>query len=403
MSTASQSTFADLFFMDPALIADPYPMYARLLAENPLYFDANLGMWVLLGYAEVSAGLRDPRFSAQRIAGADELPPEWAAAQPLLEYLARQMLFRDPPDHTRLRGLVSKAFTPRMIETMRGEIQGIVDDLLSVVQARGEMDVIRDFAYPLPTTVIARMLGVPERDNDRFKHWSDDFAEFLGTPQMDAMERFGQSMQEFTDYLRALIPTRQGDEQDLLAALLHAEENGDTLSETELLANIILLLAAGHETTTNLIGNGLYALLTHPDQLQRLRDDPSLIPSAVEEFLRFDPPVQFTSRIAKEAMTIGNQEIAQGYEVVFALAAANRDPAQFPEPDTLDVGRRDNRHVAFGFGPHFCLGAPLARLEGQIAFATLLDRLPHLRLREEAPPRLANAAFHGFQRLPVAF
>jgi cytochrome P450 len=396
--------FADFFFMEPALIADPYPLYARLRQDGPVIFDSDLNTWIVLGHAEAGAGLRDPRLGAQRMFDdATALPAELQPMQSIFAFVSQQMLFRDPPDHTRLRGLVSKAFTPRMIEMMRGAIQGIVDRLIDAALPRHGMDAILDFAYPLPTTVIARMLGVPEADNDRFKRWSDDFAEFLGTPQMDAVERLIRSVAELTDYFRALIPTRRGDEQDLLGALLRAEEHGDALSESELFANIILLLAAGHETTTNLIGNGLYALLTRPDQMQRLRSDPALIPTAVEEFLRFDAPVQFTTRVARESLTLGAQAIPAGKEIFFVLGAANRDPAQFADPDALDVGRRDNRHLAFGFGPHFCLGAPLARLEGQIAFATLLRRLPDLRLLEDAPPHLPNAAFHGFQRLPVAF
>lgn len=403
MVTQRPASFADFFFMDPALVANPYPIYNRLLSEGPIHFDPDINTWVIVGYAEVSAGLRDSRLSAERMPDATTMPPEWAPAQPILELVSRQMLFRDPPDHTRLRGLVSKAFTPRMIEQMRGDIKNIVDGLLDAAQAKGGMDAIAEFAYPLPTTVIARMLGIPEADNDKCKRWSDDFAEFLGTPNMDVIPRLARSIAEITDYFQALIPTRRGDEQDLLAALLHAEEHGEHLTQTELLANIILLLAAGHETTTNLIGNGLYALLTHPDQLQRLREDPGLIPSAVEEFLRFDPPVQYTTRIVTEDLTIGNAQIPAGREIFFALAAANRDPAQFPQPDVLDVGRRDNRHVSFAFGPHFCLGAPLARLEGQIAFAELLRRFPDMRLVEDSPPHLANAGFHGFERLPVAF
>jgi cytochrome P450 len=403
MTAHHPASFADFFFMDPALVADPYPIYSRLLAQGPIGFDPDINTWVVVGHAEVSAGLRDPRLSAQRMPDGDDLPPEWAPAQPILALVSRQMLFRDPPDHTRLRSLVSKAFTPRMIEQMRADIMGIVDGLLNTAQAKGGMDAIADFAYPLPTTVIARMLGIPEADNDRFKRWSDDFATFLGTPQMDVIPRLGQSIAELTAYFQALIPTRRGDEQDLLAALLHAEEHGERLSETEVLANIILLLAAGHETTTNLIGNGLYALLTHPKQMQRLRDDPALIPTAVEEFLRFDPPVQYTTRIVTQDLTIANERVPAGREIFFALAAANRDPAQFADPDALDVGRRDNRHVSFAFGPHFCLGAPLARLEGQIAFAELLRRLPAMRLLEDAPPHMANAAFHGFSRLPITF
>jgi cytochrome P450 len=403
MSELYPPTFTDYFLLDPPLLADPYPLYARMRASDPVQWENDMNMWVLTGYAEVSAGLRDARFSVDRVPDGSQFPPEMAPYQATFAFISRQMLFRDAPDHTRLRGLVSKAFTPRMIATMRASIQQIVDDLLDQAQAQGQMDVIRDLAYPLPTTVIAGMLGIPQADRDQFKRWSDDFAAFLGTAETTAMDGMMRSIDELVAYFRAHIPTRTGNEQDLLAALLAAEEQGDVLSETELFANIILLLAAGHETTTNLIGNGLYALLRHPQHLQPLRDDPTLMPAAVEEFLRYDSPVQFTSRIATTEMTLGQHTIQAGQEALFSLGAANRDPAQFAEPDVLDVTRRDNKHVAFGFGAHFCLGAPLARLEAQIAFATLLQRFPALHLLDETPPYLPNAAFHGLQTLPVGW
>lgn len=396
--------FLDYFQLQADLIADPYPMYDRLRANDPVQLDANIGVWVLTRYAEVSAVLRDPRFSAERLTITEPLSPEWQMMKPAFDFISLQMLFRDPPNHTRLRGLVSKAFTPRIIETMRVTIQGLVDDLLDAASERGEMDIISDLAYPLPTTIIAMMLGIPAADRAQFKRWSDDFAAFLGTSWTSAVEGMLRSMGELTAYFHDFIPRRRGDEQDLLAALLNAEDQGVKLTQDEVLSNIILLLAAGHETTTNLIGNGTLALLRHPDQWQRLQAQPDLIPTAVEEFLRYDSPVQFTSRIAKEDIALGGQTVRRGQEVMTVLGAANRDPAQFPDPNRLDIGRRDNKHAAFGFGGHFCLGAPLARLEGQITFATLVRRLPNLRLADGAHlSYLANAAFRGLKSLPVTF
>ncbi|MBA3823788.1 MAG: cytochrome P450 [Ktedonobacterales bacterium] len=401
MSELYPPTFADFYLLDMPTIADPYPMYQRLRTANAVGFDHDLGLLVAYGYAPVSAALRDARFSAARMPDGSQFPPELQALRSTFEFVSHQMLFRDPPDHTRLRGLVSKAFTPRMIETLRASITTLVDDLLAKATAQGEMDAIADFAYPLPTNVIMGMLGIPSTDREDFKRWSDDFAAFLGTTDEAATQRLMNSVGEVSDYLRHLIKGRTGNEEDLLSALLVAEEHGDMLHETELFANVVLLLAAGHETTTNLIGNGLYLLLTHPEQMARLRADATLMPLAVEEFLRYESPVQYTSRLATTEMELGGQPIAAGQEVVLSIAAANRDPAQFSDPERLDVGRRDNRHLAFAFGNHFCLGAPLARLEAQIAFTALLSRFPVLHLREAHPPYLRNAAFHGLQRLPI--
>jgi cytochrome P450 len=318
------------------------------------------------------------------------------------------MLFRDPPDHTRLRALVSKAFTPRVIDQMREHIQEIVDRLLDRVQASGEMDVIGDLAYPLPVTVICEMLGVPLGDHESIRGWSADIARSLdaiGLPSdVEIVDRGRVARRAIGDYFRALVPRRRGNPQnDLLTGLIAAEEQGDKLSEGEVIAMCVLLFIAGHETTVNLIGNGLFALLQHPDQLARLQHDPALVPGAVEELLRYDSPVQRTARMTTEEVEIGGRQIAKGAMVVTAIGAANRDPAQFADPDRLDVTRKDVRHVSFGYGIHFCLGAPLARVEGQIALGTLLRRAPRLALAETAPEWRESSVLRGLKRLRVTF
>jgi cytochrome P450 len=280
------------------------------------------------------------------------------------------------------------------------------DELLDQVQAAGQMDVIGDLAYPLPAIVIAELLGVPVADRDRFKVWSDAFAAFLDgstlTPetQLHAMGCIG----EFVQYFRAMVQERRAHPRDdLLQALIAAEERGDTLTEEELLSNCVLLIAAGHETTTNLIGNGLLALLRHPDQLQQLKHDPSLGQSAVNELLRYESPVQLTDRIATEDLDLGGIQVSAGQYVTVVIGAANRDPAQFPDPDRLDIRRQDNRHLAFGYGIHFCLGAALARLEGQVALTTMLRRLQGMRLATEEPAWRHSVVFRALETLPITF
>ncbi|HET7342632.1 MAG TPA: cytochrome P450 [Methylomirabilota bacterium] len=388
--------------MDPEFIADPYPMYRRLRDEDPVHHNP-LGFWVLTRYEDVLATLRDPRAIKEPIAAF--VAARYGAAVPATGF---SMLDRDPPDHTRLRGLVSKAFTPKMIERLRPEVQAIVDDLLDRAEGAGHMDLIGQFAYPIPVTVICRMLGVPVADHERFRQWSLDIARGLDAimlpPDSEVARRSVASRHAITDYFRVLIAERRvAPRADLLSDLIAAEEAGDRLSEQELLATCILLLIAGHETTVNLIGNGMLALLRHPDQLALLRRRPELIGTAVEELLRFDGPVQRTARIPSEDITIGGRTIPRGELVMPFIGAADRDPAQFPDPDRLDITRSDNRHVAFGLGIHFCLGAPLARVEGQIAIATLLRRLPRLALATERPAFRPSVTLRGLESLPVAF
>ena len=388
----------------PEFHADPYPFYRRLREDDPVH-QSPLGFWVLTRYDDCVTALRDPRFGreafAQLLAAVYGDGTETGA-------LPRSMLFRDPPDHTRLRGLVSKAFTPRVIEHMRGHIQEIVDRLLDRVQPAGAMDVIADLAYPLPVTVICEMLGVPLTDHESIRDWSADIARSLdaiGLPSdVEIVERGRVARRAIGDYFRRLVPRRRADPQnDLLTGLIAAEEQGDKLSEGEVIAMCVLLFIAGHETTVNLIGNGLLALLRHPEQLGRVQRDPALVPGAVEELLRYDSPVQRTARITSADVELGGRTLPAGSMVVAALGAANRDPAQFTDPDRLDVNRRDVRHISFGYGIHFCLGAPLARVEGQIALGTLLRRAPRLALAETSPEWRESSVLRGLKRLRVTF
>jgi cytochrome P450 len=388
--------------MDPEFVANPYPTYHRLRAEDPVHCSP-LGFWVLTRYEDVVASLRDPRF----------------AKEPIASYVAARlgsptpgaglaMLDRDPPDHTRLRGLVNKAFTPRVVDVLRPRIQQMVAGLLDAVEGKGAMDLIEDFAYPIPVVVICEMLGVPVADRERFKQWGVDIARGLDAILLpldsDVTLRSRAARTALGDYFRELIAERRSSPRaDLLSGLIAAEEAGDKLNEEELLATCILLLVAGHETTVNLIGNGSLALLRHPAELQRLRENPGLIASAVEELLRFDGPVQRTARMPSEDVTIGGHTIPKGEMVMPFIGAADRDPAQFPDPDRLDIARADNRHIAFGWGIHFCLGAPLARVEGQIAINTLVQRLPKLALATDRPEYRRSLTLRGLVTLPVTF
>jgi pimeloyl-[acyl-carrier protein] synthase len=397
---STQAVFNPLM---PEFHSNPYPFYRALREEDPVH-QSPLGFWVCTRYDDAVMILRDPRFGREGMA--KRMEARLGLTQDTSR--ARDMLFQDPPDHTRLRALVSRAFTPRVVEVMRPHIQEIVDGLLDRVDGARAMDVIEDLAYPLPVTVICEMLGVPAADQDIFKSWSTDIARSLDAAILpadsDAIPRGRDARLGLADYFRSLIATRRKDPKpDLLSALIAAEEEGNKLSEGELVSTCMLLLIAGHETTVNLIGNGLLALLQHPDQLRALRDDPGLIQTGVEELLRFDGPVQRTGRMTTTEVEIGGKRIPRDSVVVSVIGAANRDPKQFADPDRLDVSRKDNRHIAFGFGIHFCLGAPLARLEGQIALGTLLRRMPKLALVSDVPEWRESSTLRGLKSLPVTF
>jgi cytochrome P450 len=383
----------------PEFRQNPYPYYNLLLTHAPIFYWETWGITFLSRHEDCSELLRDNRLGRGRYG---EPPPSQVA---LSAMMSRWMLLMNPPDHTRLRGLVYKAFTPRMVEQLRGTIQTVTDRLLDQVAQRGEMDLIADFAYPLPVTVIAEMLGIPEEDRDLFHHWSDALARSLDLTDDPAIyDRASVAAGEFTDYLRTLAARRRAQPTgDLLSALVQVEEAGQQLTEDELYATCALLLVAGHETTINLIGNGTLALLRNPDQLRLLHEKPTLARTAVEELLRYDSPVQMTARVALEDISYKGTTFRSGQEVAFLLGAANYDPAVFAEPHRLDIAREKNPHLSFGSGIHYCLGAPLARLEGQIAFETLLRRLPNLRLAVENPVYRDNFVLRGLDALPVAF
>lgn len=391
--------------LDPEVLADPYPLYARLREEDPVHWDPFLHAWVVTRYADVVTVLHD--YSADRTPHPDQLSGMGLDRfGPVARVMVRQMLFLDAPAHTRLRGLCSAAFTPRRVETLREHIREIADRLLDAVGNARTMDVIADFAAPLPAIVTAEMLGVPAEDHPRLKTWSADFAEMLGNFQHnpDRLPRVLRSVEEMTAYFRDAIAGQRAHPRDgLIHALLTAEVDGDRLSEEEVIANVIVTMVGGQETTTNLIGNGLLTLLRHPAALERLRSEPEVLPSAVEELLRYESPSQHTARLAPSDRELGGRPIGKRQAVIAVMGAANRDPEHFPDPDRLDLSRSPNRHVAFGWAAHFCFGAPLARIEGQIAFSALLRRLPGMRLGAGRLAWRDNLGLRGLTALEVDF
>jgi cytochrome P450 len=392
---------------DRAFQADPYPVYACLREQAPIgpFETRGFRFYWVSRYDDVSAALRDPRLSAQKAPEELRAPGLPDSFRRLGELLGHMMLLKDPPDHSRLRGLVNKAFTPRVVEGLRGRAEKIVDELLDAAAPAGRMDVIRDLATPLPVIVIAELLGLGSVPREQFKRWSDDIAVVLdGSVRGAGLPAAAASCADLSDYLRGEIAERRrSPREDLLTHLLAAHEHEDALSEDELIATCVLILLAGHETTTNLIGNGMLALSRHPEELERLIREPELVRSAVEEMLRYDSPVQMTSRIVSEPLELGGVPLEPGLEVNLSLASANRDPAQFPEADRLDVARAPNRHLAFGLGHHFCLGAPLARLEAQTAFEALVRRIPRWKLESEGIRRRPGIVLRGLESLPIAF
>lgn len=376
-------------------------------------WNKGVNAWILTRYSDVSAALRYDRLSAERITALTGLIGESGgeSARQFERTFLKMMLFSDPPDHTRLRSLANKAFTPRVVGQIRSHIQGIVKGLLDGVQPDGDrepgkIDVITDLAYPLPAIVIAEMLGAEPKDRDQFKKWSDDLAAFLGNIRIvsETYESAMKSEAELIDYLRELVAQRRKEpKDDLISALVMAEDQGDSFTQEELFSMCVLLIFAGHETTTNLIGNGILALLNNPSELAKLRQNPSLIVPAIEEIIRYDGPVQTTTRTALEPLEIGGKQIAKGDRISLTLGAANRDPAQFPDPDRMDITRGENRHVGFGFGIHFCLGAALARMESQLAIGAMVERMPELRLESADLVWRDNPILRGVNSLPVAF
>lgn len=393
---------------DPNFRINPYPIYERLRTEDPIHktpFEA----WVLSKYSNCTALLHDPRTSSDERnatqfrnfieANGNPYGDDWERRRPFL--------FMDPPDHTRLRGLVSKAFTPRVVENLRPIIRELVNGLLNRAAGKGRMEVIEDFAYALPVTVISDMLGVPSEDHEIFKDWSRELARSLD-PELvlppEVVEKRQKAVTSFRDYFSNLIAERRSaPKHDLLSGLIEAEESGDSLTTEELITTCVLLLIAGHETTVNLIGNGILNLLRNPSELAKLRENREVAKTAVEEVLRFDPPVQMTGRVALEDIEIGTETIRKGQQAIVLLASANRDPDQFPDADSFDVTRKPNAHLAFSMGIHFCLGAYLARVEGQIALGEFAARVRDPALEKDVPEYKENVVLRGLASLPVNF
>jgi pimeloyl-[acyl-carrier protein] synthase len=393
--------------LDPEVLANPYPLYHRLRTEDPVHWDPFLHAWVVTRYDDVVQVLH--HFSADRTPSPEQLKAmNLSVLSPIAAVMVKQMLFLDAPAHTRLRSLASIAFTPGRVRVLRSHIQQIADSLIDdVMDAHSrEMDVIADFAEPLPAIVTAEMLGVPTSDHRRLKDWTADFAEMLGNFQHnpDHVPKVLRTLEEMLEYFRDRVrELRVHPREGLINSLLTAEINGDRLTEEEVIANSIVTMVGGQETTTNLIGNGLLTLLRHPAEMQRLRDDPELIPSAVEELLRYESPSQHTARMAPCDLELGGRNIKKRQAVIAVMGAGNRDPERFPDPDRLDLGRTDNRHLAFGWAAHFCFGAALARIEGQVSFATILHRMPKLAL-QQAPLRWrTNLGLRGLLALPVTY
>ncbi|WP_315792572.1 cytochrome P450 [Paenibacillus sp. BIC5C1] len=395
-------------FMDQSFIQQPFPVYEKLRAEEPVHrllLPSGHAAWMVTRYEDAVKILQDSRFVTGASDSRDDevggsLPPHQAI-------ILRNLISVGPEDHRRLRRLIQKAFTPRMIERLRGRITEISDDLLEKIKAgnKRELDLIEDYAFPLPIIVICEMLGVPLEDQEQFRRWSNTIMEGVSNPQMS--QESDDVMKAFVDYLRELITQRRNHlQQDLISDLISIEEEGDKLTEQELYALVFVLIIAGHETTVNLIGNGMLALLEHPQQKQLLMEQPELIQSAVEEVLRYNGPAEISNiRWATENMEFEGKQIRQGDMMLVALSSANRDSAHYEEPDTFDITRKVNDHIAFGKGIHYCLGAPLARLEGEIAINALLRQLPEIRLNRD--PQLLEwrpgMIIRGLTALPVVY
>jgi cytochrome P450 len=388
---------------------DPYPTYERLRSEAPAYFSEGWGGWLLTRYQDVQAGFKDARLSSNRAGAFGALLPAALKERlaPVVRSLSSWALLIDPPDHTRIRSLVNKAFTPRLVEYLRLRIQEQVDSLLDKAEAAGRLDMVHDVANLLPVAVIGDMLGIPREDGLKLRAWANAFATFFGTTKYtpEVLDLMRTGIVEMEEYFRGAVAQRRKSStlgSDLLSTMLAAEDQGRFLSEEEVLATCSLVLFAGHETTTHLLTNGLHLLLKNPEQREvMLGSEPQLAATAVEELLRYESPIQRLSRVISEDFELHGQTLRKGQKAFLMIGAANRDSLQFPQAERLDLRRQDNRHIAFGFGIHYCLGAALGRLEGQIALRTVLRRFPQMKLLQE-PERLENVAFRGFKSLPVA-
>lgn len=391
---------------DPAVLADPYPLYARLRREDPVHWDPFLHAWVVTRYGDVVLVLQS--LSAQCAPAPQRLESMGLSALDRIgQIMVLQHLFMDPPDHTRLRAVCSQAFTPHRVERLRGVIQDIVNTLLEPHLADGQIQLMADLANPLPAIVSARILGLPPSDHEQLKTWSADFAEVLGNFQHnpDRTPDMSRSLDETIAYFREAVRRERnrpaGD--SMINVLVKANLDGRPLPEEMIIANCILLMVGAQETTPNLIGNGMLTLLRNPGELKRLQSDPSLLPSAIEEMLRFEAPSQHTTRIPRQDLMLGGKKISSGQSVIAVMGAANRDPDRFPDPDRFDITRKDNKHLAFGAGPHYCFGAPLGRMEANLAFRTLMERISDFSVASDRLFWRDNLGLRGLVGLPLSF
>ena len=391
------------------ILQDPYPTYTRLLEEGPIHYVEVAGKWAVwsvFSHAECQSIAKDPRCSAKR--AQQMLLPLPFSRQAEFKKLARMLglwlIFMDPPEHTRLRKLLNKGFSQAAVETLRPQMEEVVDRMLKPLKPGSEVELMREFANPMPVRIISEMIGIPEALHGTLVNWSRAIAVFRGNPNRTVEE--AQAAQDalinMTEFFRKAVAERRRNKgNDLISLLIDIEEDGDVLTEEELYAQCIALLFAGHETTRNLIGNGMYTLLKHPEETAKLRENPQMIRSAVEELLRFESPVQFTARVLKEEMEVCGQRIPKSWSILCMLGAANRDPKQFKDPNKLNLKRLNNQHLAFSAGPHFCIGNQLARLEGQIAIMNLLQRFPKMKLTGPTPEWADTFGFRGLKTLSV--
>lgn len=391
------------------ILQDPYPTYARLHEEGPLHYLAvgsDMAVWSIFSHAEICSIARDPRLSAKRAQKMISILPidRQSEFRELARMLGLWLIFMDPPEHTRLRKLLNKGFSPAAVEGLRPQVEAIVDRMLTPLQQGSEVDLMREFANPLPARIILEMLGVPQELEDTFVNWSRAIAAFRGRPDstVEQARAAQDALIALTDFFRKTVAERRRHKgSDLISLLIDIEEEGEVLTEEELYAQCVALLFAGHETTRNLIGNGMYTLLKHPQETAELRENPEIIRTAVEELLRYESPVQLTARVLKEDIEICGQRIPKRWSILCMLGAANRDPKQFKDPNQLDLKRLNNQHLAFSAGPHFCIGSQLARLEGQIAILNLVQRFPKMKLTGPRPEWAPTFGFRGLKSLRV--
>jgi cytochrome P450 len=391
------------------ILQDPYPTYARLHEEGPLHYldvGGKWAVWSIFSHAECSSIAKDPRLSAKRAKQMLLSLPLSRQSEftELARMLSLWLIFMDPPEHTRLRKLLNKGFSQAAVEGLRPQVEAIVDEMLKSLQLGSEVELMREIANPMPVRIILEMLGIPQEMRETFVDWSRAIAVFRGNPNRTVEEAHAaqDALTALTEFFRKTVAERRRNKgNDLISLLIDIEEEGEVLTEEELYAQCIALLFAGHETTRNLIGNGMYTLLQHPQQMAELREKPEMIRSAVEELLRYESPVQFTARVLKEDIEVCGQPIRKGWTILCMLGAANRDPKQFKEPNRLDLARLNNQHLAFSAGLHFCIGAQLARLEGQIALLKLVERFPEMKCNSARPEWASTFGFRGLKNLPV--